>query len=117
MLSSKKYSSECFLEMNESNISSSKKNKAFTEILQEIRDMKVLSNYQLYNLRQTSRISRANLLEIIELYNFVICNVNGGFGWSIITTMNSGIIFPRQIELKHYYLDFFIFKRTNLSSS
>lgn len=74
----KKYSSECFLEMNESenNIGGHKKNKVFTEILQEIRDMKVLSNYQLYHLRQTSRISRSELLEIIELYNFVIRNVN-----------------------------------------
>ena len=62
--------------MNESNSSSIKKNKVFTEILQEIRDMKVLSNYQLYHLRQTSRISRSELLEIIELYNFVIRNVN-----------------------------------------
>lgn len=62
--------------MNESNSSSSEKNKVFTEILQEIRDMKVLSNYKLYHLRQTSRISRSELLEIIELYNFVIRNVN-----------------------------------------
>jgi hypothetical protein len=60
--------------MNESD--GSKKNKVFTEILQEIRNMKVLSNYQLYHLRQTSRISRSELLEIIELYNFVISNVN-----------------------------------------
>jgi len=47
----------------------------YNEILQEIRNMKVLSNYQLYHLR-TSRISRSDLLEIIELYNRVIQNVN-----------------------------------------
>jgi hypothetical protein len=54
----------------------SKKNRIYKGILQEIRDMKVLSNFQLYYLRQTSRITRSELLEIIELYNFVIRNVN-----------------------------------------
>jgi hypothetical protein len=62
---------------SEKNVGGRKKNQVFTEILQDIRDMKVLSNYQLYYLRGTSQISRSNLLEIIELYNFVIHNVNG----------------------------------------
>ena len=48
---------------------------AFDCILQDIRDMRVLSNYQLYYLR-SSRLSRVKLLEIIELYNLVIQNVN-----------------------------------------
>jgi hypothetical protein len=47
----------------------------YNEILQEIRNMNVLSNYQLYHLR-TSRVSRSDLIEIIELYNFVVRNIN-----------------------------------------
>ena len=64
--------------MNESenNVVGRKKNRVYKEILQEIRDMKILSNSQLYHLRRTSRITRSELLEIIELYNFVIRNVN-----------------------------------------
>jgi len=58
---------------SENSIEPPKKNRVYKEILQEIRDMKVLSNFELYYLRQTSRV---NLLEIIELYNFVIRNVN-----------------------------------------
>lgn len=53
----------------------SKHELIYGRILDDIRDMKVLSNYQLYYLR-TPRISRCNLLEIIELYNLVIRNVN-----------------------------------------
>jgi len=41
-------------------------------ILQDIRDMRVLSKSQLYYLRT----SPSNLLKIVELYNFVIQNVN-----------------------------------------
>jgi len=53
----------------------SKHELIYGRILEDIRDMKVLSNYQLYYLR-TPRISRCNLLEIVELYNSVIRNVN-----------------------------------------
>ena len=45
----------------------------YENILKEIRDMNVLSSYKLYYLRG---VSRNKLLQIIELYNMVICNVN-----------------------------------------
>ena len=44
-------------------------------ILQEIRDLKVLSNVQLYHLRKPDT-SRTKLIEIIEQYNLVIRNIN-----------------------------------------
>ena len=54
---------------------SNKKDNAmlYQNILKEIRDMNVLSSYKLYYLRG---VSRNKLLQIIELYNMVICNVN-----------------------------------------
>ena len=65
----------------------SKRNKVYKTILQEIRDMKVLSNYQLYYLR-TSQISRSNLLEIIELYNFVTRNINDALYSHELSSLN-----------------------------
>lgn len=47
----------------------------YRNILKDIRDMNVLSNYQLYYLR-TPQVSRSKLLEIIELYNFIMQNIN-----------------------------------------
>lgn len=45
----------------------------YDNILQEIRDMKVLSSYQMYHLRG---VSKRKLLRMIELYNVVMRNVN-----------------------------------------
>jgi hypothetical protein len=45
----------------------------YENILQEIRDMRVLSSYQLNHL---NGMSRRKLLYIISMYNMVIRNVN-----------------------------------------
>ena len=45
----------------------------YDNMLQEIRDMKVLSSYQLYHLRG---VSKKKLIRMIELYNVVMRNVN-----------------------------------------
>ena len=45
----------------------------FESIMREIRDMNVLSSYQIYYLRN---MSKDKLLQIIELYNVVMRNVN-----------------------------------------
>jgi hypothetical protein len=45
----------------------------FDHIMQDIRDMNVLSTYQIYYL---SDVPRIKLLQIIELYNVVMRNVN-----------------------------------------
>jgi hypothetical protein len=50
-----------------------KVNFLYTNILQNIKNMNVLSSYQIYYLRE---MSKSNLIEIIELYNLVMRNVN-----------------------------------------
>ena len=45
----------------------------YENMLQEIRDMKVLSSYQIYYLRG---LSKKKLLRMIELYNVILRNVN-----------------------------------------
>ena len=45
----------------------------YDNILQEIRDVRVLSEYQVYYLRS---VSKKKLLRVIELYNVVMRNVN-----------------------------------------
>lgn len=50
-----------------------KANLLYANILQDIKNMNVLSSYQIYYLRE---LSKSNLIEIIELYNLVMRNVN-----------------------------------------
>ena len=45
----------------------------YENILQEIRNMNVLSSYQIHYLRG---VSKEQLIEIIRLYNIVMRNVN-----------------------------------------
>lgn len=49
------------------------KNVLYSSIMYDIRNMNVLSSYQLYYLRE---MSKSKLMEIIELYNLIMRNVN-----------------------------------------
>ena len=45
----------------------------YSTIMQDIKNMNVLSSYQIYYLRE---LPKSKLMEIIELYNLIMRNVN-----------------------------------------